>query len=122
MFCSFHTRFFFSLFSFIQIIYSPRPPWELRSPRIIWQLAKFKKDETNPLVFRTMFSEIVNRLNGVVCVYTDGSIINGSTGCSFVSDSVRRSFRLPNESSIFTAELKAIELSLTHVFNLPENI
>ena len=45
-------------------------------------------------------------------VYTDGSKDDIKVGCAVVSDDYSETMRIPDWSSIFTAEAKAIDLAL----------
>ena len=45
-------------------------------------------------------------------IYTDGSKDNIKVGCAIVSDDISETIRIPDGSSIFAAEAKAIDLAL----------
>ena len=45
-------------------------------------------------------------------IYTDGSKDDMKVGCAVVSDDFSETMRIPDGSSIFTAEAKAIDLAL----------
>ena len=45
-------------------------------------------------------------------IYTDGSKDDMKVGCAVVSDDYSETMRIPDGSSIFTAEAKAIDLAL----------
>ena len=45
-------------------------------------------------------------------IYTDGSKDDMNVGCAVVSDDFSKTMRIPDGSSIFTAEAKAIDLAL----------
>jgi ribonuclease HI len=51
-------------------------------------------------------------------IFTDGSVIQGSTGCSFVFDSRRFIFHLHPLCSIYTAEIYALNRALLHLRHL----
>ena len=50
--------------------------------------------------------------NNKVHIYTDGSKSNEGVGCAAVSEHTMKQAHLPNEASIFTAELTAVSLAL----------
>ena len=47
--------------------------------------------------------------------YTDGSKEDSNVGCAVISDNHRYMQRIPDDSSIFTAEAKAIDLALDFI-------
>ena len=48
-------------------------------------------------------------------IYTDGSKEDSKVGCAVISDNHRNMQRIPGDSSIFTAEAKAIDLALDFI-------
>ena len=50
-------------------------------------------------------------------IYTDGSKDDIQVGCAIVSDDFSETMRIPDVSSIFTAEAKAIDLALDFIAN-----
>ena len=50
-------------------------------------------------------------------IYTDGSKDDIKVGCAIVSDDFSETMRIPDGSSIFTAEAKAIDLALDLIAN-----
>lgn len=99
----------------ISIINHPRPPWTLRRPGFIWDLLKFKKASTSSVVFGELFLDIVGGFRDPLLVFTDGSRCDEGVGCAFVMGDMKRSFRLNSDASVFTAEIKAIELALVAI-------
>ena len=53
-------------------------------------------------------------------IYTDGSKQDGKVACAVISPNFTDSIRLPDNSSIFTAEAKAIDIALYHIRDQPE--
>ena len=86
----------------------PKPPWLTENPQIIWTLTKFKKDKTNPDIFKTLFNEVKDNYRNYKSVYTDGSKMDDTVAAAAVSNDYESSRRLPDGSSIFTAEIRAI--------------
>ena len=48
-------------------------------------------------------------------IYTDGSKEDSKLGCAVISDNHSNMQRIPDDSSIFTAEAKAIDLALDFI-------
>ena len=53
-------------------------------------------------------------------IYTDGSKQDEKVACAVISPNFTNSIRLPDNSSIFTAEAKAIDIALYHIRDQPE--
>ena len=70
-----------------------------------------KKACTDPIVFKSKYIEIKNTYYNFERIYTDGSK-DGKRAAVAVPDGDVITFRLPDNSSIFSAELKAIDLAL----------
>jgi len=49
------------------------PPWKLKKPRILLDLTKDKKYDTDSLVLQQSFNEIRDRYSSFTSIYTDGS-------------------------------------------------
>ena len=63
------------------------------------------------------FQELQSRLSDYQHIYTDGSKVEEKVGCAYISDSHHEKIRLPDGSSIFTIESKAIDMALDYVMN-----
>ena len=63
------------------------------------------------------FQELQSRLSDYQHIYTDGSKVEDKVGCAYISGSHHEKIRLPDGSSIFTAESKAIDKALDYVMN-----
>ena len=63
------------------------------------------------------FQELQSRLSDYQHIYTDGSKVEDKVGCAYISGSHHEKIRLPDGSSIFTAESKAIDMALDYVLN-----
>lgn len=89
------------------------PPWTLGRPSVDLALTEYRKDSTNPTIYKNKFFELRDTLyKNCVELFTDGSKIGCRTSAAVIYNNKSRSMRLPDGSSIFTAELKAIELAL----------
>ena len=66
--------------------------------------------ETNAL-----FNELKAQHSAHTFIYTDGSVSDGRAGAAFTLNNFYSKFRLPDKSSIYTAELWAICAALYHI-------
>ena len=88
------------------------PLWTSKSPTYNYFLASDKKATTDPM---NKFLEVKEQYYTHQETYTDGSK-DGEKVTSFaILDGELYQFRLPNNFSIFSAELKAIDLALNHI-------
>ena len=91
------------------------PPW-CRPPVKICQ-ASYSKKCFPPEQLKSEFLEHVEIHSGLNTIYTDGSKTADGVGFAVITkDSIIKK-RLPNCSSIFTAELQAISKALSFIFN-----
>ena len=63
------------------------------------------------------FQELRSRLPDYQHIYTDGSKVEDKVGCTYISGNHHEKIRLPDGSSVFTAESKAIDMALDYVMN-----
>ena len=63
---------------------------------------------TKPVEFRTYFAELIESYADYTHIFTDGSKESNKTAIAVVYPSFIYSKRLPDKSSIFTAELEAL--------------
>ena len=78
-------------------------------------LHKNKKTEVESHIFKNEFLEIKSNYKHYLSIYTDGSKQDEKVACSVISPNFTDSIRLPDNSSIFTAEAKAIDIALYHI-------
>ena len=97
------------------------PPWTLRSPEVNLSLSSFKKSDTPPEVFKEEFSKIRDEHDDFIQIYTDGSKDDNNVGCAAFEKSFISRVRLPSKASIFTAEVKAIDLALSYIAQHTQN-
>ena len=64
--------------------------------------------------------EIKSAYKHFMSIYTDGSKQDEKVACAVISPNFTDSIRLPDNSSIFTAEAKAIDIALYHIRDQPE--
>ena len=89
--------------------------WTLNPPKIILDLHKNKKSEVESHILKNEFLEIKSKYKHHLSVYTDGLKQDEKVACSVISPNFTDSIRLPDNSSIFTAEAKAIDIALYHI-------
>ena len=90
------------------------PLWSSKSPTYLYNLASDKKAITDPIVFKTKFLEIKEQYYTHEEIYTDGSKDGEKVASAAILDGKLYQFRLPNNASIFSAELKAIDLAISN--------
>ena len=88
------------------------PPWTLHQPRVNLDLSNLCKKDTSSLVFIQKYNEIKDEHSYCTPIYTDGSKDNDRVGCAAIINNISIKQRLPSNASIFTAEIKAIDLAL----------
>ena len=67
------------------------------------------------MIFKNKFLEVKEQYYTHEEIYTDGSKDGEKVASAAILDGELYQFRLPNNSSIFSAELKAIDLALNHI-------
>ena len=85
-------------------------PWYDQTTKIDWALQKLcKKEQQIDQYFRML---IANKYNIINKIYTDGSVCNSPAGYGIASQNSRYSIKLPDSSSIFSAEAIAIMIAI----------
>ena len=95
----------------------PEIPWYIRKPSVVFSLHSGKKSETNPDLLKQDFHELQLNYADYQHIYTDGSKDKERVGCAVLRENDHQTMRIPDGSSIFTAEAKAIDLALDLVDN-----
>ena len=90
-------------------------PGPFPQPRVRFSLHNDKKSQTDPLVFRTKYHELLSNFPMCETIFTDGSKDGDTAGSACVTPSDTYKCRLPDNASIFSAEIKAIDLALDHI-------
>ena len=67
---------------------------------------------TNPHISKEDFRRLQSRYKNYQQVYTDGSKEDSTVGCAVISGNHSNIQRIPDDSSIFTAEAKAYDPAL----------
>ena len=91
------------------------PLWTCKSPTYNYYLASENKATTDPLIFKNKFLEIKEKYYTHEEIYTDGSKDGEKKASAAILDGELYQFRLPNNSSVFCAEVKTIDLALNHI-------
>lgn len=92
------------------------PPWLRMRPKIILKLHSDEpKNPTNYHVLKIKYHEVRSSYPDYEAVFTDGSRINNSTAsaCIILNHTLMK--KLPDHFSVFSAELHAISMSLSHI-------
>ena len=77
----------------------------MKPPEILFDLHSGKKSESNPHILKDDFRKIQSLYKNYQQIYTDGSKEDSKVGCAVISDDHSNMQRIPDDSSIFTAEL-----------------
>ena len=89
------------------------PAWCIKPPEILFHSGK--KSESNPHILKDDFRKMQSRYKNYQQIYTDGSKEDSKVGCAVLSDNHSNMQRIPDDSSIFTDEAKAIDLALDFI-------
>lgn len=91
------------------------PPWDLRQPVIVHDLSHRKKSSTHPTEYSSCFLDVRQRFPLHTPIYTDGSKTDTCVSSAMVVASAQYGIRIPNLCSVFTAEARALLLSLEYI-------
>ena len=80
-----------------------------------------KKSESNQHILNDDFRKLQSRYKIYQQIYTDGSKEDSTVGCAVISDNHINMQRIPGDSSIFTAEAKAVDLALDFISTCDSN-
>ena len=97
-----------------------KEPWTQNPPKVILDLHKNKKSKVDSHIFKTEFLEIKSTYKHYMSIYTDGSKQDEKVACAGISPNFKDNIRLLDNSSILTAEAKAIDIALYHIRDQPE--
>ena len=88
-----------------------KPPWLLKRAEICTGLWSLKKTD-NPHLLKTKALEHIDSKGSQVSIYTDGSKSEHGVGFAIISPGSQVQHSLPNEASVYTAELVALKYAL----------
>ena len=98
------------------------PPWTLATPTINFDMTKkTKKSETAETIYNSMFSDIRIQHPGYKPIYTDGSKTNEAVAAAAVRVDKSITETYNKNVSIFTAEIRAIEIALNEINTCQES-
>ena len=97
-----------------------KEPWTQNPPKVILDLHKNKKSEVDSHIFKIEFLEIKSAYKHYMSIYTGGSKQDEKVACAVISLNFTDSIRLPDNSSIYTTEAKAIDIAPYHIRDQPE--
>ena len=83
----------------------------MKRPDIFFDL----HSESNPHILKDDFRRLQSRYKNYQQVYTNGSKEDSKVGGAVISDNHSNMQRIPDDSSIFTAEAKAVDLALDFI-------
>ena len=89
--------------------------WTSKSPTYNYYLASDKKATTDPMIFKNKLLEVKEQYYAHEDIYTDGFKDGEKVASVAILEGEFYQFRLPNNSSVFSAELKATDLALNHI-------
>jgi len=95
-------------------------PWLSRHPCFNYDMYAFDKNSVSAEVLQNHFAETKNCFGEHVEIYTDGSKTGESVACAVICGNQIKSMRLPDKSSMYTAELSAIRMALELIRRLKE--
>ncbi|XP_076626843.1 uncharacterized protein LOC143344561 [Colletes latitarsis] len=90
-------------------------PWTIQTPKIDVTLANVVKDQKSSLEHRVDFLQLDKKYPNCVKLYTDASKTDQGVGIAIICDNMTRKLRLPNASSIFSAEAYAVLKALHYI-------
>jgi len=97
-------------------------PYWLYYPKIHTQLSQLNKNSNPHSVITSNFKEILSSdFSDFNLFYTDASKNINGTGCAFIFGTFKRLYKLPTETSIFTAEMIAIKEAVIYAESIPTN-
>lgn len=91
------------------------PPWQLMRPKIDVSLSTLPKSKTDPLVYLSNYSNLRDEYCEFDAVFTDGSKNEDGVAAAAICGHFFIQMRLPNNASVFTAELYAIRYALDFI-------
>ena len=97
-----------------------KEPWQIPSVNFCKDLTLLKKGDFNDAFLCNIFLEHFSEHVDCIPIFTDGSKSEEGVGFAFVYPDKVEKRRLPNESSIFSAELFAILLALQRIFTMQQ--
>ena len=92
------------------------PPWTIQKPHTDLYLTHQKKHLGDDCLFQSLFAQLKSYPDHRA-IYTDGSKAENRVAAAATSNDLSAQVRLPDNASIFTAELQALKMA----FNIVKN-
>ena len=89
--------------------------WACKPLSIILDLAEYPKATTTPAVYKSRYLEFKATYSDFETIYTDGSKLEEKASAAAYTSEETYRCRLPDGSTVFSAELKALLLAFEHV-------
>lgn len=90
------------------------PPWRYRQGNCITNLKLKNKNTTTQIEYKREPQNILEKHGDYQLVYTDGSKTLENTGFAFSINGSDFTYKIPNQCSIFTAEMNAIMYAISN--------
>ena len=91
-------------------------PWMQKTPYVSFEILEQKKNVSdNPALLKSVFNSIIGNSSSARFIYTDGSKTDEGVSAAVAAGEVEIAVRLPNHSTIFTAEAFAILTALKFI-------
>jgi ribonuclease HI len=91
------------------------PPWILTPPIINYEISKAQKSDTSEILYISKFNEIKAIFSDYKPIYTDGSKTENAVASAVVTTEKTVSKAYNKNLSIFSAEIRALELALNEI-------
>lgn len=93
------------------------PPWEELNVTIDFYMSEETngKENTPAIVYKNLFMEVLNKYGVYSHIYTNGSMLEGNTGCAVVWEESVLMYKLPKSDSIFSSKTFAIDKTISEV-------
>ena len=95
--------------------YPDTPPWTYMPIYVNLSISESKKSNTDPSIYLSEYNRMKTILKDYEPIYTDGSRKDDKAAAAAVKGEHIYTERLPDRSSIFSAELHAVFLAMDHI-------
>lgn len=110
-----------TFFKVLRYGFNKFPPWQIPNAVTHTELTEHKKDDTPTAVYSMGFRRLINQYENAMTIFTDGSKNDHGVGCAVVTEAGTQKWSLPPSTSIYTAELFAINRALELILASPTN-
>lgn len=95
-------------------------PWKQFNINVITDLQIHKRSDTSNIIYKQIYKELLKSHPNYIFIYTDGSKLDSKAGCAIYYNNKSSLFGLPDEFSVFSAELFAISKAVDVISNQTE--